>query len=389
MAAWLTLAGPAYANPASDALRARAADALYNLDDEHALTIWRQAVEADPQDGAAWRGLASGLLAHIAMLRGTMTVDSYLGRVSTNDVRVPPPPPALVKEFDAAISRAVELGRAQVAARSNDAQARYQYGAAVGIRASYLAAVDGSVLSAFRAAREAFDAHERVLRIDPSRADAGLVVGTYRYLVSALSLPMRLIAYAAGFGGGRERGLTFVEDAAAYPGDNQSDARIALVLLYNRERRYDAALAQLDALRSKYSRNRLFWLETGSTLTRAGRAAEAEQMLSEGMRMLEHDQRPRMLGEDALWFYRRGLARSMLQRTREAQDDLERAVALKGRPWVEGRSHLELGRIALQAGDLTSAREHFQSASRLGDSDRDGASAAHARALLKSVPRAE
>ena len=95
------------ANPASDVLRARASDELYNLDDEQALVTWRQATVADPQDAASWRGLASAILAHIAMLRGTMTVDSYLGRVTSKDVTMPPPPAALAKEFSSAVDRSI------------------------------------------------------------------------------------------------------------------------------------------------------------------------------------------------------------------------------------------------------------------------------------------
>ena len=56
---------------------------------------------------------------------------------------------------------------------------------------------------------------------------------------------MRWVAYMAGFGGDRERGMQLIEEAAAYGGDNQDDARFALVLLYNREKRYDDALEQL------------------------------------------------------------------------------------------------------------------------------------------------
>ena len=382
----IILDGRAHANPASDALRARASNQLFNLDDELALTTWRQAVAADAHDSAAWSGLAGALLAHIAMLRGTMTVDSYLGRVTTDEVAPPPLPPQLAKEFDAAISRAVDLARGEVSAHPKDVAARYQLGAALGLRASYMATVDGSVVAAFRAAREAFDAHERVLELDTSRADAGLILGTYRYLVSTLSMPMRLVAYAVGFGGGRERGLNLIESAAAYHGDNQSDARLVLVLLDNREGRFDAALEQLARLREQYPRNRLFWLETGSTLIRANRAADADRILNEGMTRLASDTRPRMLGEEALWLYRRGMARAMLGRTSEAQADLERSLAAGGRRWVQGRAHFELGQIALQRSNPQEARVHLLAASRLCDSDRDGASAARARELLKQVP---
>ncbi len=375
------------ANPASDVLRARAANELYNLDVARGLASWREATRTDPQDAAAWRGLAGALIAQLGMLRGTMTVDSYLGRVTTKDVTLPPPPPAVADEFQRAIARAIALARQRVAAAPRDAQGHYELGAAVGLRASYVATIDGGVVSAFRAAREAFSEHERVLELDPSRSDAGLIVGTYRYLVSALNMPLRWAAYVVGFGGGRERGLALIERAAAYPGDNQGDARLALLLLYNRERRFDDALAQLRVLRQQYPRNRLFPLEVGSTLLRAKRPAEAEQALNEGMAMLATDPRPRMTGEDALWFYRRGEARAALGRTADARADLTQAIAHHGRKWVEGRAHLELGRLALAASDTASAREHLRAASQLGDSDSDGATAARARELLKQVTR--
>ncbi|MFN7980225.1 MAG: hypothetical protein U0Q11_00025 [Vicinamibacterales bacterium] len=48
--------------------------------------------------------------------------------------------------------------------------------------------------------------------------------------------------------------------------------------------------------------------------------------------------------------------------------------------------HLELGRLALQRGKTQEARAHLLSASSLGDSDRDGLSAARARELLKQAP---
>src|SRR2546421_154312 len=82
-----------------------------------------------------------------------------------------------------------------------------QLGAAVGLRASYAASVEGSLASAFRSAREAYDEHERVLELDPKRRDAGLIVGTYRYVVSTLAFPLRWMAYVVGLGGGKEKGL--------------------------------------------------------------------------------------------------------------------------------------------------------------------------------------
>jgi hypothetical protein len=321
----------------------------------------------------------------ITMRRGAMTVDNYLGRVSQRNVKTAPPPAEISKEFHEAVNKAIELGRAQVIAAPKSAQARYQLGAAVALRASYTATVDGSVRAAFGSAREAFNEHEHVMRLDPSRHDAGLVVGTYRYLVASLSMPVRLVAYVAGFGGDGEKGLRLVEAAAAYSGDNQTDARLALVLLYNREERYVDAMAQLAILRTQYPRSRLFWLEGGATALRAGRAEEADRLLTEGLTRLATDTRPRMYGEEGLWHLNRGSARAALRRDTEAESDLQKALTLEGRPWVKGRAHLELGQIAARAGNRQKADAEYRAAIPLLDTDQDGPSAAEARRLLRQL----
>ena len=379
----LGLPAEASASRESEALRTRAADEFYNLDHDQALATYRQAVAADPQDAGAYRGLASTLWLSITYRRGNMTVDDYVGRVSRPNTSMAPPPPETAAAFRDAIERALALSRQRIEANPRDTDAHYQLGAAVGLRASYIATVEGSALGAFRAAREAYEEHEKVLDLDPRRKDAGLIVGTYRYIVSALALPLRWVAYMAGFGGGREKGLQLVEGAAAYSGAGQTDARFALVLLYNREKRYDDALTQLALLRERYPRNRLVWLETGSTSLRAGRPADAERFIQEGFRRFASDSRPRMFGEDAIWYYKRGTARAGLGRTAEAQQDLKKAVSLEGRKWVHGRSHLELGKLALKTGNRASANEEFQLAITLSESDNDAAIADEARRLIR------
>jgi tetratricopeptide (TPR) repeat protein len=377
------LAAPpaARANAASIALRARAADEFYNLDRDQALATYREAVAADPQDAGAYRGLAATLWLGITFRRGNMTVDDYLGKAARPNVRMPPPPADAAAAFHAALDQALALSRARIAVNDRDPDAQYQLGAAVGLRASYAATVDGSVLGAFRSAREAYDAHEKVLDIDPGRKDAGLIVGTYRYVVSALALPLRWVAYAAGFGGGREKGLQLIEGAAAYPGENQADARFALILLYNREKRYDDALRQLAQIRERYPRNRLAWLESGSTCLRAGRPADAERFLAEGIARWAADPRARMFGEQALWQYKIGAAQAALGQSAAAEQSLRQAVSLEGRAWVHGRSHIELGKLASKAGRAAEAQQHFQAAIPLCAGDNDQFWADEARRL--------
>ena len=374
---------PACANPASAALRAKASAHLYNLDHAAALDAFRQAVAADGSDAAAYRGLATSLWLSITFTRGNMTVDDYLGRVTKPNGPVTPPPPDVVAAYRAAIDKATALARQRIAANANDADAHYQLGAAVGLRASYTATVDGSLVGAFRSAREAYDEHERVLALEPRRKDAGLIVGTYRYIVAALAMPLRWMAYVAGFGGGKEKGLAMIEEAARFGGENQADARFALILIYNREKRYDDALAQLALLREQFPQNRLVWLESGSASLRAGRAADAERFVDQGLARFAGDTRPRMFGEPALWRYKRGVARAALGRTADADADLRAALGLEGRKWVHGRAHLELGKIALKGGNRAAARQELQQAVTLAESDNDPGTADEARRLMK------
>src|SRR5947208_7589594 len=357
----------------SEALRTRAADEFYNLDHDRALATYRQAVAADPQDAGACRGLASTLWLSITYRRGNMTVDDYVGRVSRPNTSTAPPPPETAAAFRDAIERALTIARQRIATAPRDADAHYQLGAAVGLRASYIATVEGSALGAFRAAKEAYEEQEHVMELDPRRKDAGLIVGTYRYIVATLALPLRWVAYIAGFGGGKDKGLHLIEEAAAYPGDSQTDARFALVLVYNRERRYDDALRQLAILRERYPRNRLLPLEIGSTNLRAGRPADAEKVLDEAMTRFAGDTRPHMVGEMALWHYKRGAARAAMGRDADARQDFTRALAAEGRKWVQGRTHLELGRLALKAGDRTAAQKELQTAIALCESEQDEA----------------
>lgn len=381
----LGLAGPvarADANPESERLRAKAIEDIYNLDRDRALDTYRQAVTADSDDAAAHRGLAAAYWLSITFRRGNMTVDDYLGKVSRPRTRFPAPAPDIVNSFTTSLDRAIALSRQRIASNPRDADAHYQMGAAIGVRASYYATVDGSALGAFRAAREAYEEHETVLELDARRGDAALVVGTYRYIVAALALPLGWFAYMAGFGGGREEGLQLVERAAAYDGDNQVDAQLALVLLYNREQRYGDALRVLDQLRQRFPRNRLLWLESASTALRAGRSADAERFVAEGLSRTAADTRPRMFGEEALWHHKHGAALAATGRDNDARAALKRALALEGRKWVYGGSHFELGRLALKNRDTAEARTDLREAVAFCLADNDAATAEAARRLL-------
>lgn len=347
---------PAARAQSSRELRDRAADLVYNLDRAEAIPLLRKAIAADPDDTNNHRALASAIWLEILFKRGAVTVDHYLGSFTKANVDVKAPPGELDAEFKRAVAKAIELAEKRVAASPRDPQAHFELGTAVGLQASYIASVEGRLMAGFKAARRSYDAQETVLRLDPRRKEAGLIVGTYRYLVSTLSFPLRWMAYVVGFGGGKEKGLRLIEETAAAGGENRTDAEFALVLLYNREKRYNDAMRVLAGLRSRYPRNRLVLLEAGATATRANKPVEAEALLTEGLAMLAKDSRARIPGEEALWHYKRGAARVLLRKRDEALADLRLAQVPGAAGWVRGRAHLEMARLAQQQGDRDGAR---------------------------------
>src|SRR5687767_10891769 len=140
----LCLASPARANRESVALRARAAGELYNLDRDRAIATFREAIAADPQDPAAHRGLAIALWINISFYRGNMTVDDYLGGVTRQTVAGRPAQPDAAAAFSEALNHALALARKAVETNPRNTEALYQVGSAMGLRASYIATVEGS-----------------------------------------------------------------------------------------------------------------------------------------------------------------------------------------------------------------------------------------------------
>src|SRR5881628_3529373 len=122
-------------NPESVALRARASAQIYNLDRDQGIDTFRQAIAADPHDAGAYRGLATGLWLSITFRRGNMTVDDYLGRVTKPTGPTAQGPTESAKAFNDAVERAQAIARQRIAVNPRDADAHYQLGAAIGLRA--------------------------------------------------------------------------------------------------------------------------------------------------------------------------------------------------------------------------------------------------------------
>lgn len=368
--------------PDVDTLIAAAFTASYNLDQDAALQHARAAVAAGPDISRAHRALATILWLRALFLRGAVTVDHYLGGLTRSQILLPKAPPDVEAEFRRAVARAIELAETARRRNARDLTALHDLGAAHGVEASWTASVDGRVMAAFGSARKAFNAEETVLERNPRMVGAGAVVGTYRYAVASLGLTSRMVAYLAGFGGDKDKAIALLE-AASREGDARFEARTALVLIYSREGRHRDAVSVLRQMSAEYPRNRILQLELASAAIRAGRAAEADEVLTRGLAVLEHDTRRKMPGELALWLYKRGLSRLNQNHRDAAYADFAAATIAGPEQWVLGRIHLGLGKLADLAGRRDEAMTRYRTAKAMGQSANDPVGIAEANRLLQ------
>ena len=371
---------------AAKALRARGLQLGYDLDRQEALAVFKEAIAVAPADPTAYRQAAAMAWTALLFEQGAISISDYLGQARAN-VERRSPSAALAAAFHDELRQALALSEQRLREHPSDADAHYQVGAVFGFLASYSATVEGRVLGSLGQARRAYHEHERALELDPGRKDAGLIVGMYRYGVSELPAPLRLLAHLAGFGGDHDRALRLIEDAARYPSDVQPNALFTLVLIYNRAGRYDDALRVIAELQGRFPRNRLLWLEAGSTALRAKRPAEARAALEDGLARLAKDTRPRAFGEEARWKYAYGATLVALKDVVPAERELRAALAAPGRDWVRGRVHQELGKLADLSGDRRRALDEYRLADALCRQDHDSEGSEQAKTLMKTAHR--
>ena len=250
---------------------------MYSLDFDVAERKFLQLTEEDPTNPNYWNLLASSIWLAIVYEQEKMNLDSYSGsRLGTSDSD-----DAVDAETEArlrrTLARAIETGEAILAVHPDDIEILYALGTAHGTLASFEATVKRAYLKANGEAKKAREYHMRVLAIDPSYNDARLWIGTYDYALGAIPGFVRFLLGFIGIrGGDREGGIEQLEFAAQLGRRASTNAKMVLVVAYNREKEYDKALAVLNDLHSHYPRNFLLELAKGSVYERTdewGRAS--------------------------------------------------------------------------------------------------------------------
>jgi tetratricopeptide (TPR) repeat protein len=382
VAGLISIASPAYASTESRALTKEAFSRAYELRFAESLAVLADARRADPSDPAPLRAAAAVTWMEILFAQGVATFAAFDGDASGDAVSRPTPPPHLTQRFLTLAADAVRLAQRRATASPDDLDARYQLGASMGLMALYRGTVEGRTFAAFTEGRRAVGILDRLRQKDPGHRESALIPGIYRYAVSTLSWPRRMLAAAAGLPGDREGGIRLLEAAAEESAETATDAALVLMIVFNREGRHAKATRHLQRLIARHPGNRLLRLNLAATALDAGRHADAD---TEVTQTLAHDPdfgQPAIPGERALWRYIRGAARAALLDPR-ARADLREAVHDAPRDWVRARAHVELARLALLDGQPQLARAELDAAEHFGRRAGDDVAVERARRLRR------
>jgi hypothetical protein len=247
-----------------DTLRAEGYEALYNLDYEGARKSFREMIQIAPDHPAGPQCFAASLWVEQLNQSWELKATLYSTHAYTDGKRKTDP--AQAAEFRKWIRQAKTLSEAKLKRDARDIEALYFLGAAEGLDAAYAAAVEKKYRAALRNGSDAVERHKAVLKLAPDFRDAELTIGLQNYIVGSLPLPLKMIAGTMGVRGSKKRGLETLERVAVDGNWARDLARVLLVDLYKREKRWKDAVATARTLAEKYPRNYLFKLQMADAL---------------------------------------------------------------------------------------------------------------------------
>ncbi len=248
-----------------DDLRARGYEALYNLDYEEARRLFQEMSRLFPEHPAGPQCLAATLwldeLNRARHLQASLySAEAFSARADAK------PDPKTLEQFRRWTREAKALAEARLRRDERDTEALYFLGATEGLKSVFAAASERRFLDALRDGSAAAGLHRRVLKLDPDFRDAELTIGMHDYIVGSLPLPLKLLANVGGVRGSKKRGLQTLERVAKEGRWARDTARLLLIDIYKREKRWAEAAALALEMSARFPRNHLFQLQAADAL---------------------------------------------------------------------------------------------------------------------------
>lgn len=271
--------------PELDEQRAAGFNALFNMKYDEAISHFEAMRNAAPDEPAGDLYEANAIwLKYLASLRRLQSNVYNRNNAFFDDKANDAVDPKVDAEFQEHLERGIELAEHLLDANKKSKKGLYYLGVGKNIQAGYEATVKRSFFSALRNGSKGVSLHRDLLEIDPSFTDAYLAVGMYEYVVGSLPLAVKIVVFFGGVHGSKKDGLKMLETVAEKGDYGKHEARTLLVMLYDREKRFEDSLRILDQLTVSFPENFLFRLEKASTLAQLSHLKASSDVFEELLR---------------------------------------------------------------------------------------------------------
>jgi len=223
----------------------------------------------------------------------------------------------------------------------------YSLGVANATLAGFEGLAHHSYLSAHAKAKAARSYHQRVLALDPNFVDARLTIGIYDYGVGIIPGKWKFLLGLFGISGNKDEGIQDLESVAAKGVRAATDAKMFLIVVYEREGRFEDAVHLTDDLHAKYPRNFQFEMAKATAYRKMKSWDQADHVYSEIIAEIEAKQNGYDQLREARVYYEKG------------KSDVNGLKIDKATADEKADSHVWLGRIFDSRDERSKALEQY------------------------------
>jgi tetratricopeptide (TPR) repeat protein len=271
-----------------------------------------------------------------------------------------PVPPGFQQRLAAVFDRAQNLEEARLRQNDKDQYALYWLGVTHAGRTEFEFVLLRSYFAALHEGKKSLKENKRLLKLNPNFTDAYFVIGLARYTVGLLPWYIRWVASLAGAHGSVSGGIADLVRVSQHGHYAKVDARIVLVPIYEREKKYSQALALLRGLDNAYPENYLIRLEAARIQKAQGDWQAAAQTYDDAVTKFVVGQRASNRIPKAEILYRAGQAHEHLGQLKKALALYHEAGEIPGKSMQVYQANLAAARLDQQFKDTSRAKREYE-----------------------------
>ena len=196
-------------------------------------------------------------LTRLGSLESTLFVDDNRFK----NRKVLDPDPQVRASFNDRIEKADRLANTALEKSDADARALFVKTLTCGLRADYVALIDGRGVKALSITKTGRTYADRLLAVDPQAFDAYLGPGVENYLLSLRPIALRFLLRLTGSQVDREVGLEKLQKTALHGYYLEPFAKLLLAVAALRDSQFDRARKIFGELHQRFPENELYTLE--------------------------------------------------------------------------------------------------------------------------------